>query len=217
MNMIFAIQNEQKYVPDEDAETSSLVKRAVNGDADAFGTLVQKYESFVYNIAYNSIGNGDDAYDVSQEAFLKAYKAIKKFRGDCKFSTWLYKITVNASKDNLRGKSKRRAVSLSDWTDEDEGNETSYLYKPPDIIDESVGVNPEEALEHNEKIELVREAVASLSEDHRSIIVLRDIEGYSYEDISEMLNIEIGTVKSRLNRARASVKKYLTNRNFTYS
>jgi RNA polymerase sigma factor, sigma-70 family len=180
-----------------------LLKRALKGDGDAFGDLIRKYENFVYNTVYHAIGNRDDAFDVSQEVFIKAYRALKNFRGDCKFSTWLYKIAMNASKDYIRDKSKHRTVSLSDWTDDD------ISMKPPEIIEEAVTANPEESYERDEQRDAVRKAIANLSEDHRNVIVLRDIEGYSYEEIAEMLDIEVGTVKSRINRARNAVKENL--------
>lgn len=192
---------------------SALVKKAVKGDNEAFGELILKYENFIYNIIYHAIGNKDDAFDVSQEVFIKAFRALKSFRGECKFSTWLYKIAGNAAKDYIRDKSKRKTISLSDWTDEDTGDETLTSIRPPDIIEESIDAKPEAAYERNERRDIVREAIANLSEDHKNVIILRDIEGYSYDDIANMLDIEIGTVKSRLNRARLAVKEYLTERN----
>jgi RNA polymerase sigma factor, sigma-70 family len=198
-----------KNTPEEEEQISKLLKKSIKGDGEAFGELIRKYENFIYNIVYQAIGNRDDAFDVSQEVFIKAFRGLKNFRGDCKFSTWMYKIAVNASKDYIRDKSKRNTVSLSDWTDDDNGDEARVSMKPPEIVEESVDAKPEEAYERNERRELVREAIANLSDDHKNVVVLRDIEGYSYEDISDMLNIEIGTVKSRLNRARNAIKEYL--------
>ena len=198
-----------KHTPEEEDQIIKLVNKSIKGDNDAFGELIRRYENFVYNIVYHAIGNRDDAFDVSQEVFIKAFRALKNFRGDCKFSTWMYKIAVNASKDYIREKSKRNTVSLSDWTDDDSGDEATVSIKPPEIVEDSIDARPEDAYERNERRELVREAIASLSEDHKSIIILRDIEGYSYEDIAEMLNLEIGTVKSRLNRARNGIREYL--------
>lgn len=196
-----------KKIPDEDVQISALVKKAVKGNNEAFGELILKYENFVYNIVYHAINNKDDAFDVSQEVFIKAFRALKNFRGDCKFSTWIYKIALNASKDYIREKSKYKMISLSEWTDEE------YSERPPDIVEESVNAIPEEAYDRNARCESVREALANLSEDHKNVIVLRDIEGYSYEEIAEMLEIEIGTVKSRINRARNAVREYLIERN----
>lgn len=207
-------ESKSKYTPEEDEQVSEWVKKSVKGDPEAFGELVKKYENFIYNTVYYVIGNKDDAFDVSQEVFIKSFRALKNFRGDSKFSTWLYRIAVNASKDYIRDRAKYSTISLSDWTDYDGGDESAVSMKPPEIIEEDVESKPEEAFERLEKREIVREAIAGLSEDHKNVIVLRDIEGYSYEDISEMLNIELGTVKSRLSRARNAIKEYLTGRNF---
>ena len=200
---MFNIESENKTTVDTDKQILLLLKKSLKGDNEAFGELILKYENFVYNTVYHAIGNRDDAFDVSQEVFIKAFRALKNFRGDCKFSTWLYRIAINASKDYIREKSKRRTVSLSDWTDEENGN------KPPDIIEDSIDAKPEESYERNETRDSVRKAIANLSEDHRNVIVLRDIEGYSYEEIADMLNLEIGTVKSRISRARNAIKENL--------
>ena len=200
---MFNIESENKIILDTDKQILLLLKKSMKGDNDAFGELILKYENFVYNTVYHAIGNREDAFDVSQEVFIKAFRALKNFRGDCKFSTWLYKIAMNASKDYIREKSKRRTISLSDWTDEENGN------RPPDIIEDSIDAKPEESYERNETRDSVRKAIANLSEDHRTVIVLRDIEGYSYEEIADMLDLEIGTVKSRISRARNAVKENL--------
>ena len=200
---MFNIESENKIILDTDKQILLLLKKSMKGDNDAFGELILKYENFVYNTVYHAIGNREDAFDVSQEVFIKAFRALKNFRGDCKVSTWLYKIAMNASKDYIREKSKRRTISLSDWTDEENGN------RPPDIIEDSIDAKPEESYERNETRDSVRKAIANLSEDHRTVIVLRDIEGYSYEEIADMLDLEIGTVKSRISRARNAVKENL--------
>ena len=195
-------------------EIIKLIKRSVRGDNDAFGELVLKYEHFVYNLICQMSGNSDDAYDVSQEVFIKIYRGLKNFRFDCKFSTWIYKITANAVKDYFRDKQKNRYISLSDWTDEEESASGFAASKPPDIVEEDINARPEEAFERGEAQEAVRNAISHLSEEHKEIIILRDMEGYSYDEISEMLSLEIGTVKSRINRARLAVKDYLVKRNF---
>lgn len=184
------------------------IAQAAAGDSDSFGELLRHYEAFIYNVIFQIVGNRDDALDVSQETFFKAYKSLRNFRGECKFSTWLYRIAVNSSKDHLRSCSKRRVNSLTDYgsDDDDEG-------KTSDIADEEPQRQPEEALESDARRAAVREAIKNLSEDHRNVIIMRDIEGYSYEAISEMLGVEIGTVKSRLNRARLAVKDYLLKNN----
>jgi RNA polymerase sigma-70 factor (ECF subfamily) len=197
-----------------ESEILEIVKRVTRGDTEAFGDLVGEYESFVYNTICQTIGNKNEAYDVSQEVFIKAFKAIKQFKGESKFSTWLYRITLNAAKDYLRfNKKTRNNVSLTDYTEDDENSGDLNTSKPPEPIEESDSSRPEEAFERKEKQRVIREAIQNLTEDHRNVVVLRDMEGYSYEDIAQMLDIEVGTVKSRLNRARNSIKEYLLSRN----
>jgi len=189
-------------------DEAMIIKQAADGDSQAFTVLVKKYEKLIYNLSYQAVMNPDDAFDISQEVFIKAYRSLKSFRGDCKFSTWLYRIAQNAAKDYLRSKSRRRVVSLTEY-----GNDEDGEAKNTDIVDDNIASKPEESAELNERREIVRQAIDSLSEDHKTIILLRDIEGYSYEDISAMLGLEIGTVKSRLNRARNAIKEYLIKRN----
>ena len=174
----------------------------------AFSELVRKYERLVYNLSYQASGNADDAFDISQEVFIKVYRSLRKFRGDCRFFTWLYRITMNTVKDYLRTQKRKKTVSLSDYDEEDENSPGTR-----DIPDDTAEADPEEMTERKERRALVRQAIGQLSEDHRIIITLRDMEGYSYEEIAEMLELEIGTVKSRLNRARQAIKEYLLERN----
>lgn len=182
-----------------------LIKKASGGDSEAFGRLVEKYEGMVYNIIIGDIGRCEDAYDISQEVFIKAYRSINSFRGDCKFSTWIYRICINACRDYIRYKSKDKYISMSEY------DENTYE-RQLDIADD-VSKEPESISERKEKIEYVRLAISSLNPIHRRIIILRDIEGYSYDEISEMLSLEEGTVKSRINRARHAIKDFLSQRN----
>lgn len=191
-----------------DADTDALtVERAARGDDDAFEELVRKYEYFVYNVAFQILKNAEDASDIAQESFLKAYKSIKTFRGDCKFSSWLYRIVSNTSKDYLRSKKTSSSSSLYETDEDGEEREIS-------IPDTDIGGDPERSLQRDEEIAMVRRAIMSLPEKHREIVVLRDIEGISYDDIAEMLGLEKGTVKSRLNRARQALKEYIIKGNF---
>lgn len=204
MFSLFMIPGDIIYRDDD----TRLVHASLSGDSEAFGELVKKYEKLIYNTSYQLIGNPDDAFDVSQETFIKAYRSLGSFRGDSKFSTWLYKICQNAARDYIRSKFRQKTVSLTAY-DDDDTKEVQL-----DIVDDDISSQPDRSLEREESRAAVREAIAKLSEDHKNVIVLRDIEGYSYEDISEILNLEIGTVKSRLNRARLAIKDFLINRNF---
>jgi len=184
-----------------------IIKKAISGDDGAFETLVRTYESFVYNVAYQSLKSQDDAFDVSQEVFIKVYKSLGSFRGDCKFSTWIYRVAQNVVKDFLRSKgNKLKTVSVYE-TDSD-GEEHQL-----EIVDESTAADPIASFEKKERAALVREAISRLSEEQRAVIVLRDMEGYTYEEIAEMLFLDMGTVKSRINRGRNAIKKFLSERN----
>jgi RNA polymerase sigma-70 factor (ECF subfamily) len=137
--------------------------------------------------------NEQDAYDLSQEAFLKAFRSLDKFRGDSKFSVWLYRLTSNLCLDFLRAQKRREKVSLSYENDEDEQQEL-------EIPDERF--SPEKILEQNNLRESISSALDALPEDYRSIIVMREMDGLSYDEISARTGLELGTVKSRIFRAR---------------
>ena len=197
----------------DEALTLALVERAKDGDDDAFSELVSRYERFVYNTACRvlsaSAQSCDLADDIAQEAFIKAWHNLAAFRGDCTFSTWLYRITVNCAKDGIRAASRRPAVSLSSLTGDgdDDGEEWDVPVTSGDTL-------PEEAAERREVILAVRRAVESLPDEQRQVVVLRDLSGLSYQEISDKLGVELGTVKSRLNRGRQNLKIILENGNF---
>ena len=190
----------QKFnTPEEDR----LIVAASAGDREAFGQIVSLYEKLVYNTIRLKVPGEQDAMDLSQEVFIKLWRSIGKYRGDCKFSTWIYKIAINASLDYLR-KASHSATEALPTLNDDEGDE-----KQIEIADESAAASPERTLEKAETVRAVRDAIARLNDEQREVILLRDIEGYSYEEISEMLTLEIGTVKSRINRARAHLREML--------
>ncbi len=184
---------------DNEAE---LIKAAAKGDQSAFSELVTAYERLVYNTAKSKVFSHEDAMDVSQEVFIKIWRSLPNWRGECRFATWIYKVCVNASLDFLR-RAPEETESLSGRPDED-GEE-----RPLEIADESVSASPESSLEQNETTMAVRRAIAKLPDDQRQIVVLRDIDGYTYEEIAEMLSLGLGTVKSRINRARVRLKALL--------
>lgn len=184
---------------DNEAE---LIKAAANGDQSAFSELVTEYERLVYNTVKSKVLSAEDAMDISQEVFIKIWKALPNWRGECKFATWVYKVCINASLDFLR-RAPEETESLSGRPDDD-GDE-----RPLDIADDSVQASPERRLEQSETTMAVRRAIARLPEDQREIVILRDIDGYSYDEIADMLSLGIGTVKSRINRARTKLKSLL--------
>ncbi len=178
-----------------DNELVSLIKK---GNMDAFDELVKAYEKKVINVAYSLLSDKEDALDASQEIFVKVYKNISSFRGESTVSTWIFKITKNVCYDLLR-KRKGTVISL-DEEDDDE--------KKIEIADESA--SPDVIYERQEKINIVREAIASLDENQKIVITLFDINGLSYDEISEIIKCPIGTVKSRLYRAREQLRKILS-------
>jgi len=174
-----------------------LIKKCVNGNLKAFDELIAKYEKTAYNIALRMLKNPEDAMDVSQEAFIKVFKSTKTFNFESAFSTWLYRIVTNTCLDFLR-KRNPNVYSIDNPIQTDEGEIER------DIPDESD--SPEELLEKKLTKELVNNSINKLDENHRIVIILRDIQGFSYEEISNILDCSIGTVKSRINRARKNLK-----------
>lgn len=192
------------------ADELALVKRVKDGDNDAFGEIVDRYGKLMFNAALrvlSSVGRGDDLADeITQNSFIKAWHNIRLFRGDCSLATWLYKITVNTARDELRAQARRASLSLTLPTDDE-----LFEWDVPVTYGDTI---PEESIERQETIRAVRRAVESLPDDMRRVIVLRDLNDMSYSDIADILGIELGTVKSRLNRARAELKKLLKDGNF---
>lgn len=178
-----------------------LVERAKRGDVQAFEQLISQYEKKVFNTAYRLTGNYEDAADVAQEAFLRAYSSIPEFRGDSSFATWLFRIVHNACLDELRKRKRQRMTSL----DEPVAGEDGEMDRQLAVAD--AADNPEQALERVEVQRTVQESISALDEEYRVVVVMRDIQGYSYNEIADALGINLGTVKSRLNRARNALKE----------
>ncbi len=181
-------------------EESRIVQKVIKGDVNAFEKLVLAYEKNVYNIALRMTGNSEDASDMTQEAFIKAYNSLQAFRGDSKFSVWLYRIATNVCLDFLRSRSRRPTVSLS--VEDNEGEDVQL-----DVADESQ--SPELLLDRQMTRESVRRGLETLSPEYRQILLLREIQGLSYDEISQALGLEVGTVKSRIFRARKKLCAFL--------
>jgi len=181
-------------------QEAMIVQRVIGGETQAFELLVLEYQKNVYNVALRITGNAEDAADMTQEAFIKAFNSIASFKGDSRFSVWLYRIVTNVSVDFLRSKSRRPESSLSVENDEGETVEM-------EIADEEF--SPERLVEAKLSCEAVRRGLDSLPEDYKRILLLREIQGLSYEEIASVLNIEIGTVKSRIFRARKKLCAFL--------
>lgn len=180
-----------------------LVEQSRKGDVDAFEELIKDYKKSAYNIALRVLRNVEDAEDASQEALIKVYKNIQSFNMQSTFKVWMYRIVVNTCLDFKRKKSIN-AVSIDENIDLGGNNEVHR-----EIADDSG--NPDALVEKNFNNKLVNDAVNKLDEDYKTIIVLRDIQGFSYSEIAEILSCNLGTVKSRLNRARKSLKEILEN------
>jgi len=186
---------------DSDVECVSLIKE---GRLEAFEELVERYQKRMLNIAYRMIGDYDEACEVVQEAFLSAYRAIKKFRGDAKFSTWLTGITMNHAKNRLRQIKSRSYHEVTTFDDPVDAASSETVY------DTQAQDTPAlEQLERNEIRQKVWECIGTLDQDHREVLVLRDIEEFSYEEIGLILKIPDGTIKSRLSRARSALTQCL--------
>ncbi|ABO50796.1 RNA polymerase, sigma-24 subunit, RpoE [Desulforamulus reducens MI-1] len=183
-------------------EDQLLVERSKKGDREAFEHLVRLYENKVYTIAYRLMGNHADASDLAQDAFIKIYQALPNFRGDSSFSTWIYHITVNVCRDELRKRQRRPTVSLDD-NSSDSNNSNTYEIRSNDP-------GPEEMLDRSETQAMIQACLNTLSDDYREIIVMREIQELAYEEIAEILGCSLGTVKSRLSRARQALKEKIS-------
>lgn len=177
-----------------------VIERVKSGDVNAFEALVLEHQNKVYSLALRMVGNEEDARDLSQEAFIRAFNSLSGFRGDSRFSVWLYRLATNICIDFLRSRGKRRASSLNYETDDGDEGET-------ELPDERF--SPETVLTRRELYASVNRGLESLSPEYRAIIVLREVNGLSYEEIGRTLKLEEGTVKSRLFRARKKLSAFL--------
>lgn len=171
---------------------NEIIRSVLRGNVNDFEKLVTAYEKNVYNIALRMVGDPEDAADMTQETFIKAYRALSGFRGDSKFSSWLYRIASNVCLDFLRSRSRHPQVSLSTVDEDDRAT-----FELPDMRQ-----NPEEQLMKKLGMEAVRRGLEQLPEQQRQILVLRELGGLSYAELAQTLGLEEGTVKSRIFRAR---------------
>ena len=181
-----------------DLKERELIRKAKQGDMFAFEELILKHEKIVYNVAFRMMNHSEDAKDLSQEVFIKAYKNLEKFDERSSFSTWLYRITTNTCIDEMRKRKGKQSYSLEEELENEEGSMQRQ------IADE--GDTPEESLLRNEQKSEILQALDTLSEEHKAAIILRDVKGLSYEEIAEILELSLGTVKSRISRARNQLK-----------
>ncbi len=189
---------------DPDAET---VRRARTGDQGAFEQLVLSHQRRTFNVAYRILGDYDEALDLTQEIFIQAHRSLGQFRGEARFGSWLLAIAVNQCRNRLKHW-QRRARSRHDSLSAPVGEEGSELRRElPDP-----GATAFEALESRRVEELVNEELKHVDEEYRTVLVLRELQGVAYEEIAVMLEVPIGTVKSRLHRGRAELRELLRQR-----
>lgn len=190
---------------------AELITRAQQGDQDAFAQLLDIHQSKVYGLTLRLTGSPEDAMELTQETFFNAWRGLPSFHRDSKFSTWLYRLATNATIDFLRREKRRRSLSVSSLSMEDD--ETQRVLDIPDHR-----FTPQSEAERLELQEAVHRGLAKLSDEHRQVLVLRELNGLSYGEIAQVLNIEEGTVKSRISRARLALRKILLeDGNFSYA
>ena len=182
-----------------------LVRRLQQRDERAFEEVVRLYQHKVFNLVYRMIGNPQEAEDVAQEVFVTVFKSIDTFRGDSKLSTWIYRIAANHCKNRMKYLGRRSYNTTGEF---DDAAERQLAHAQPSALTPHID-GPEKVLEGLQLERLVQEGIALLDEEHRSLIVLRDVENLSYQEISTITGLADGTVKSRLHRARMSLKEYL--------
>jgi RNA polymerase sigma-70 factor (ECF subfamily) len=187
---------------DDDAD---FVARCRKGDTEAFAVLVRRHQKKMLNVAFRMIGDYDEACDVVQEAFLSAYRAIGKFRGDARFSTWLCGIVLNHSRSHLKQKAARLRHEAGSLEDPVKSKDESLTNEP-----HSPEISVLERIEKRELEAKVQECIGLLDGEQREVLILRDIQEFSYEEIGVMLKLPEGTVKSRLFRARSALKGCLS-------
>lgn len=183
------------FIMDQDR----LIAQSLDGDLDAFNQLVLEYQNLAYSVAYRLLTNSDAAADAVQDSFIKAYRALESFRGGS-FKSWLMRIVTNTCYDMLRARKRRRTDSLDDLPVEEEY--VSQLIDPQE--------SPDDYVERQELQHLIEAAILALPDDQRTTIVLCDVHGYAYEEIAEMTGVAMGTVKSRISRARGRLRDYLS-------
>ncbi|MGD9034471.1 MAG: sigma-70 family RNA polymerase sigma factor [Desulfobacteraceae bacterium] len=198
------MNEETKKPVGEPKEDALLIRDFCEGDKAAFDNLVLKHKDRLFSLCYRLLGDYEEANDSAQETFIKVYRSLKKFRLESAFSTWLYRIAVNTCKNKLKSsafRQKRKMVPLE--------NPISANRSSPSREIQDDSQCPAMALENKERMRVIQEAINALPEEQREVVTLRDIEGFSYEEVAEITGFNLGTVKSRLARARLSLRKTL--------
>jgi RNA polymerase sigma-70 factor, ECF subfamily len=179
-----------------------LIRRLRDRDEKAFREIVVEYQDRVFNMTYRMLGNREEAEDVAQEVFITVFKSIDQFRGDSKFSTWLYRIAANTCKNRIKYLARRHDRDQSEYDDAADRDHAAGALTAP-----SQPRRPDRALEGAQMEQMFQEAIGELDEEQRLLVILRDIEDLSYEEILAITGLPEGTVKSRLHRARLALRK----------
>lgn len=179
-------------------DENKLIERATIGDPAAFNRLMEMHEKRMYAVALRMFGNREDAQDSLQEAMLRVYRSIGGFKGQSSFGTWVYRITMNTCLDEIRRKKNKQSASLDNMLDQG--------WAPTDE-----GASPEKRVMQQEMRKSIAQSIQELPEDMRSAIIMRDVHGYSYEEIADTLNVNVGTIKSRISRGREKLREKLSN------
>lgn len=187
---------------DSDSEDIQVIDKVLSGDVDAFSDIIEKYKDKTFNYVYSQIKDYDEALDITQEIFIMTIEALRSFRRESKFSTWFYSIMVNYCKNYRKKNSRYNLVSINSSRGDEE-----YDLQLPDERE-----NPEQEVIMNDSLRIVREEIGFLPDDYREILILRDIEGLSYNEIAEILDISLSNVKVRIHRGREFLKNRLLAR-----
>jgi RNA polymerase sigma-70 factor (ECF subfamily) len=199
---LLSLEREGRESPGWSLDEAALIDRCLSGDDTAYDQIVQRYGDMVFNLAYRFLGRRDEAVDLSQEVFLQVYRKLASFRRDASLRTWIYRIVINRAKNRQRWWKRRFAEMTAVSLDDCEEHLNWELAAPV----KGNGASPHKALLRKEIGHLLRQAIDRLPFDQRSILLLKEIEGLSYDEIAQTLELPLGTVKSRLARARRSLR-----------
>ncbi len=191
---------------EKEVDDLEVIRKILGGDVNEFAILVRKYQKGIYNYALRMVGHEEEARDLAQDIFVAAYKGLKSFRGESKFSTWLFRIAINQTKNRLKYLRRRHFFDNEQHTSESREAPDAFATLP-DPED-----SPEQAFLKKDFHALIMEGLMELPPNARQIIILRDIEDFSYEELSQIMELNLGTVKSRLHRARHALRKIVESK-----
>jgi RNA polymerase sigma-70 factor (ECF subfamily) len=197
----------KKAAPERKADASNdlkLVKRSRKGDDEAFSELIARYQGRIYSIALGMTKNEEDAMDITQDAFVKVHRYFKNFQGNSSFYTWIYRIVVNLCIDHIRRDGRRANTDFDEKIDY-----SGEVQEGFDTFPRRSDANPSKAVSRRELAERIQAAVSELPEYHRAVIIMREIEGFSYDEMANAMKVSKGTIMSRLHHARQKLKKSL--------